>query len=162
MNRALEYAEKRLGVHQVHAEAQALLEELNESLNALDSAIDTRRALDERISNYEMDLLIEERGKHPDHSEAAFQRHLKEVTHKDETLKRLRSQRNAKAGEASGLELDIEYTKYRLKVKVARMEELAGYFQFLAAVKNAETSTLAYTMATGEETNETNKTGETK
>lgn len=176
MNPALQYAENHLGVHKVHEEAEALLAELDEAMNALDSATDARRSLDESISNYEMDLLIEERGKHPDHSEAAFQRHLKEVQHKDQTLQQMRSKRNAKAGEATGLELDIEHLKYRLKTKNARMHELGGYFQFLAAVKNAdrdralgqfvldqaqyaEASTSQ--QATGGETAVTNTTGET-
>lgn len=169
MNPALEYAEKNLGVHKVHDEAEALLAELNDAMNALDSAVDERRSLDEAISNYEMDLLIEERGKHPDHSEAAFQRHLKEVIHKDQTMQSLKSKRNAKSGEASGLELDIEHLKYRLKVKNARMHELGGYFQYLAAVKNAEPKRLVQyaeastsQQATGGETNATTATGETK
>lgn len=138
MNRALEYAENYLGVNKVLEEADWLLNELNSQMDALDSKQDVRRDLDEKISDYEMDILIAERGKHPDHSEAAMSRHLKEIYHKDLKLRRLRQDRNATAGEASGLELDIEYTKYRLKVKVARMEELGGYFQYLAAVKNAE------------------------
>lgn len=163
MNRALDYAENHLGVHRVHDEAESLLAELDEAMSALDSAIDARRTLDERIEDRQMQLLIEERGKAADISQAAMDRRLKEVYHKDETLRRLRMERNAKAGEASGLELDIEYTKYRLKVKVARMEELGGYFQYLAAVKNAEPPPVQYAEAstpgspvtTGGETNTT-------
>lgn len=163
MNRALDYAESYLGVHRVHDEAEALLAEMDEALNALDSAIDARRMLDGQIEDRQMLLLVEERGKAADISQAAMDRRLKEVYHKDETLKRLRMQRNAKAGEASGLELDIEHTKYRLKVKVARIEELGGYFQYLAAVKNAESAPAPYAEAstpgslvtTGGETNTT-------
>lgn len=169
MNPALEYAEKYLGVHKVQEEAERLLDELNASLDALDAAQDARRELDEKISDHEMDILISERGKHPDHSEAAMSRHLKEIHHKDLKLRRLRHERNAKSGEASGLELDIEYTKYRLKVKVARMEELGGYFQYLAAVKNAEPPPVQYAEAgtstglpeaTSGETNKAQQTGE--
>jgi hypothetical protein len=166
VNRALDYAENHLGVHRVHEEAETLLAELDEAMNALDSAIDARRTLDEQIDDRHMLLLIEERGKAADISQAAMDRRLKEVYHKDEELKRLRMQRNAKAGEASGLELDIEHTKYRLKVKVARMEELGGYFQYLAAVKNAESIPAPYAEAstsgqpatTGGESNETGAT----
>jgi hypothetical protein len=138
VNPALDYAENVLGVHRVYDEANELNDELNKTLDLLDSAIDARRDMDEKIADYEMDLLIAERGKHPDHSEAAFARHLKEVHHKDAQLKMMRQVRNAKSGEVSGLELEIEYIKSQLKVKVARMEVLGGYFRFLAVTKEAE------------------------
>lgn len=137
---ALAYAES-LGVHAVYEEALALEAELDETLTALDKAQDERRSLDEQIDSREMDLLISERGKHPDHSEAAFSRHLKEVHHKDETLKMLKLKRNMKAGEASGLELDREFLKTRIHVRAARLNTLGGYFQYLAAVKLAEQTT---------------------
>lgn len=137
MNPALDYAENTLGVHKVHEEADELLVKLDQQMTELDEHQDARRALDEQISNREMDVLIEERGKHASMSEAAFGRHLKEVQHKDEQLRKLKSDRGLQAGLAAGLEFDIEYTKARLKVKVARMEQLGGYFNYLAAVKNA-------------------------
>jgi hypothetical protein len=146
-NPALDYAENTLGVHKVYKEAEALTKQLDERVTELDAAIDARRTLDDRIEDRLMDLLIDERGKHPDHSEAAFTRHLKEVQHKDETLRKLRVDRNAAAGEASGLELDVDYIKYQLRVKVGRMEELGGYFNFLAACKNAEPPPVQYATA---------------
>jgi hypothetical protein len=162
VNPALDYAENYLGVHKVHVEAESVLAELNEALSDLDSAIDDRRNTDEKIANREMELLIEERGKAAEISQAAMDRRLKEVYHKDETLRKLRVERNTYASVASGLELDIEHLKYRLKVKVARMEELGGYFNFLAAVKNAETSTPNRVVTAGGEANEANKTGVTQ
>lgn len=162
MNPALDYAENYLGVHKVHDEAESVLAELNDALEDLDTAIDARRSLDDLINDREMILLIEERGKAAEISQAAMDRRLKEVYHKDETLRRLRVERSTKASVVSGLELDIEHIKYRLKVKVARMEELGGYFQFLAALKNAETSTPARVVTAGGEANEANKTGATQ
>jgi len=134
---ALAYAES-LGIHAVYDEALAFEAELDETLTALDKAQDERRSLDEQIDSREMDLLISERGKHPDHSEAAFSRHLKEVHHKDETLKMLKLKRNMKAGEVSGHELDKEFLKARIHVRASRLVSLGGYFEYLAAVKNAE------------------------
>ena len=156
----VEYAEQNLGVHEVYAEATALTKSLDELMTALDKAIDERRTYDEQISNYEMDLLIAERGQNADMSEAAFARHLKEVIHTDQTLKRVKQDRNAKAGEVSGLELDIEYHKYKIKVAVARMEQLNGLLQFYAAAKLSETARSAQAAASGGEANETNATGE--
>lgn len=138
---ALDYAERVLGVHKVYEEAEALLIELDTVMNAFDAAVDARRTLDERIEDHQMDVMILLRGQlGGEISQAAFDKRLKETYYKDEALKRLRMERNAKAGEASGLELDIEHVKYRLKVKVGRMEELGGYFHFLAVTKQAEAS----------------------
>lgn len=167
MNRALDYAENQLGVHQVHQDAETAINELDVLMGKLDRAIDSRRVLDEQIEDQQMNLLIQERGKASEISQAAMDRRLKEVYHKDEVLRNLRATRATLTAEISGLELDIELMKYRLKVKVARMEELGGYFQFLAAVKNAEPPPVLYAEAstpgtpvtTGEETN---ITGETK
>ena len=135
---ALAYAENELGVHQVYKEAQEASLALDELMSDLDKAQDLRRTLDAKIEDMEMDLLIEERSKHPDHSEAAFSRHLKEVQHKNQPLKDLKSQRNAAAGEVSGLELDITYTKARITLLSARMTELGGYLNYLAVVKDVE------------------------
>jgi hypothetical protein len=135
---AIDYAQIQLGVHTVFDEANTLDALLNDHLTALDKAQDERRNLDLAIEDREMDLLIEERGKHADMSEAAMDRHLRMVRHGDADLKKLKLQRNAKAGECSGIELDIEYTKSRLRTMTARMTELGGYFQYLAACKLAE------------------------
>lgn len=134
---ALAYAEDQLGVHNVFDEAQGVQMDLDEALSALDKAQDERRDLDHKIDDREMDILILERGKHADHSEAALSRHLKEVYFKDETLKRLKMERNAKAGECTGLELDISYLKARVTILSARMTELGGYFNYLAVTKLA-------------------------
>jgi len=150
---AVQYAEQELGVHKVYEEANAFLADLDMQMTALDAVLDTRRTLDEKISDYEMDLAIEERGKHADHSEAAFARHLKEVLHKDQTLRDLKQERNTAASKASGLELDIEHTKYKIKVRVARMEELNGLLQFYGVAKLTEAATSGRPAASGGEAN---------
>lgn len=169
MNPALDYAENFLGVHRVQEEADALLTQLNDAMNALDAAIDARRNLDEKIEDHQMDVMIALRGTlGGEISQAAFDKRLKETYHKDETLKRLRMERNAKAGEASGLELDVKYIEAQLRVKVARMEELGGYFNYLAAVKNAAPPPVQYAeagappevQAPGGEASQSNETGD--
>ena len=161
---ALQYAEQKLGVHKVYEDAQEALAGLDDMLASLDVALDNRRASDDDIMAREMDLTIQERGKHPDHSEAALARHIKEVHHKDETLRDLRYKRRNQHATVSGLELDIEHRKYKIKVLVARMEQLGGYFNFLAAVKNAEPQPVQYAEASTSSTTatggETEKTGE--
>ena len=162
MNPALDYAENYLGVHRVHDEAESLLAELDTAMTNLDEHQDARRKLDEQIEDRQMDLLIEERGKAADISQAAMDRRLKEVYRKDPALQKLKSDRGYHAGIAAGLDLDIEHLKYRLKVKIARMEELGGYFQYLASVKNAEARTSPQGAAAGGEANSPNETGATQ
>jgi len=135
---ALAYAEDVLGVHHVYEEAEGVRIDLDEALTALDKAQDERRNFDQQIEDREMELLIEERGKHPDHSEAAFSRHLKEVLFKNEQLKKLKLMRNAKSGECTGHDIDITYLKVRVTILSARMHELGGYFQYLAVTKQAQ------------------------
>jgi len=166
VNAGLAYAENTLGVHRVYEEAQASLAKLDETLTELDTAIDTRRALDDQIADREMELLIEERGKHATMSEAAFGRHLKEVHYKDETLRDLRQKHRSAAGVVSGLELDLKFIESRIRVEAGRLNELGGYLQFLAALKNAEPPPVQYAEATpqaaGGETNTANETGATQ
>lgn len=147
MHPGLAYAENALGVHQVYTESLSALEDLDVALNAFDSAVDKRHSLDDRIEDRQMQILIEERGQNSELSEAAMTRRLKEKYHTDERLSQLKLERNAAAAEASGLELDIEHIKYRLKVKVGRMEELGGYLAYLAALKNAESPPIQYAEA---------------
>lgn len=138
MHAGLEYAEKNLGVHTVYEEAEVLTQRLEEHMTKLSDVIITRRKADDLISDREMDLLSAERAKHSDLSQAAMDRRVKEIQHKDPELRTLRADRSRYASEVSGLELDIDHLKWQLKVKVARMEELAGYLQYLSALKNAE------------------------
>lgn len=134
---ALAYAEDVLGVHNVWDEAQGVVIDLNEELDGLDKAQDARRALDQQVEDLKMDILIEERGKHADHTQAAFDRHLKEVYHKHEGLRQLVQQRNMQAGVVTGHEIEITYLKSRVTILSARMTELGGYFQYLAVTKQA-------------------------
>lgn len=135
---ALAYAEVTLGVHQVYEEANALLEEIDSIGNSLVGVTTRRRNLDEMIEAREMDLVIEHRGHHPGMSEAAFTRHMKEVHHKDADLARLRAERAEASSTATAVEFNLKFVESKLKVKVARMEELGGYLHYLGAVKNAE------------------------
>lgn len=135
---AIAYAESTLGVHQVWEDANEINDQIVQTTTKLIEALAKRRSLDDRIESREMDLLIEERGKHPDHSEAAFQRHLKEVHHRDSELQSLRSERAAVASVVQAAELTAESLRAQVKLLSARMEELGGYLAYLAAVKNAE------------------------
>lgn len=135
---SLAYAEEQLGVHKVYSEAELALNNLADIVKQLDAAITLRSSLDATIRDREMDLMISEAAKNSELSQAALDRRMKRVYHEDQTLKELRHKRALAAADASGLDLDIEHAKYVIKVKVGRMEELGGYLNYLASVKNSE------------------------
>lgn len=137
--KALQYAEQTLGVHSVHDELVSHLETLDGLYNDLDKAQDRRRSLVELVADAEADLLSEERGKHPDMSATGMDQHLKAAKRKNPVLRKLRDQLNEVQSEIQGLEYDVDLTKAHVRVKSARMEELGGYLNYLAAVKQAET-----------------------
>jgi chromosome segregation ATPase len=144
----LAYAEVQLGVHSVYAEAQDLLRQYDELITRLDKAIDDKRILEDKINDRHMDISMDERGKHPDHSEAAMSRHLKELFHQDATLKQLRQQHTAAAADLSGTELEMKLTEAQLRVVTARLTQMGGYFQYLAAIKLGEIETKKPTQPT--------------
>lgn len=139
MNPALEYAEQTLGVHSCYEAAQAARSDLDEIVTGLDKAQDTRRTLVEEIADREADLLIEERGKHADSSANWMEQHMKTVKRKDEQLSDLRRRLNDAQATIAGLEYDADMVKFQIKIQCARMEELGGYLNYLAAIKQAET-----------------------
>lgn len=141
VSKALQYAETNLGVHACYQAAKDAHEALDDILNALDKAQDNRRILVDDIADREAELLIEERGKHPDQSATWLDQHMKQVKRKDEKLRDLRSMMNEAQARISGLEYDVDIQKHRIKIETARMEELGGYLHYLAAIKQAETLT---------------------
>lgn len=138
MGNPVTYAEVNLGVHGCYDAANAAHSQLNEIVSDLDKAQDRKRILTDQVTDREMDLLIAERGKHSDMSEAGLERHMKTVKHKDTMLTELRKQLNQTLAQISGLEYDADIEKQRIKIESARMEELGGYLKYLAAAKEAE------------------------
>jgi len=139
-NKALTYAEVTLGVHKTHESALIARENLDECFNDLDKALDKKRELTEAIADREADLLSDERGKHSDLSQTAFDSHFKAAKGKDSFLRASRHELNTVQSEIQGLEFDIELHKTDIRIAVARMEELGGYLNYLAAVKADNTN----------------------
>lgn len=143
--KALDYAEQQLSVHSVYEEAVENRQKLDALLGDLDKAHDTKRGLQAAIEDRGYELLSVERGKHHDMSATALDQHMKQVRHRDEAMKQYRVQLDTVTGEIQGLEYDAEMLRIGIKILVARMEELGGYLQYLAAIKQAETLTKATT-----------------
>jgi hypothetical protein len=148
-NAALTYAEVTLGVHACYERANETQAQLDEVLTALDKAQDARRLLVEQIADREADLLIAEQGKHASQSATWMDQHMRTAKQKDTMLAGLRAQLRDSHGEIGGLEYDVEAFKARVRIECARMEELGGYFNYLAAIKQAENLTKTTQQETG-------------
>lgn len=136
--KAIEYAESFLNVNEVFIVAQSKREELDTCLTNLSDSRDKKRAIEDLLTDCEMNIIADERGKHPDMSEAAMTRHLKLVYYKNDTHAELRRRIASAASELDGYEMDKIMLETDIKILIARMNELGGYLQYLATIKQAE------------------------
>lgn len=139
--KSLAYAEA-LGVHSVYTELLGKRGELDQCLTEIATLRDKKREDEVLLQDREMEILADERGKHPDHSQAAMDRHLKVVNWSDEQCRSLRAQLVQVSSDLDGLQFDRDMLETDIKIGVARLLELGGYLQFLASIKEAETARL--------------------
>lgn len=139
-NPALTYALETVGVDRVHDEARAHRDKLDGLYTELSTAKDAKRDLEFRLHDREMEVASDERGKHPDMSAAAMEKHLKVALARDDDYRSLREQLSKVIGDIDGLEYDVRLTETDIKIAVGRLQELGGYFNYLAAIKQAETA----------------------
>jgi hypothetical protein len=133
--KALEYAEDQLGVHRVFDITTELAVELDTKLGELDKAQDAKRLLADEYADREVELISEMRGVHSSMSDTRFKSEFKRWEWTDEKLREIRSRQATVLADIQGLEYDLEVVRTRIKVGTARMVELGGYLQYLAAVK---------------------------
>lgn len=135
--KALSYAEDTLGVHTVFEETVTEKEQLDKLLTDLATKRDSRRDIELKMTDREMEVTIEERSNHPDMAVTRWDKHIKERFRDDDDLRALREQKFAVDSEIEGLEFDRQVTETTIKIGIARMTELGGYLNYLAAVKQA-------------------------
>jgi hypothetical protein len=140
--KALAYAES-LGVHSVYEQVLAKRAELDQCLTEIATLRDKKRDDESLLVDREMELLSDERGKHADMSQAGMDRHLKVVYWSDERHRELRSQVAQVVSDLDGLQFDRDMLETDIKIATARLVELGGYFQYLAAIKSANTASNA-------------------
>lgn len=133
--KALEYAEQNLGVHEVYGEAKAARDTLQNVIDNLIGARFKKREWESVLADREMELVIEERGKHPEFSATAMDAHMKRIKHTDEKCKNLRIEIAGHTNAIDALEHSKTMAEYDIKIAVARLQELGGYLEYLAAVK---------------------------
>lgn len=148
--KALKYAEEQLGVHKVFEQTVDLTEQLDILLADLDKAHDRKRQLNEDYADREVALISEMRGVHPSMSDTRFKSEYKGWERTDKELHTIRVELNQVLSSIQGLEYDKSLLELRIKAGSARMVELGGYLQYLAAVKLA-TQAEKTTTPTGEQ-----------
>ena len=136
--RALAYAENTLGVHTVWQEATAAQDELAAINEKIGGLVATKRQLTHYITDREAEILTDERGKHPDHSQAALDRHLKILYAADADLRAFRRRLLDTNMQLDLYEFEGRSKESQLRLLVARLEQLGGYLNYLAAVKTGQ------------------------
>jgi hypothetical protein len=139
--KAVRYAEEELGVHDIWKEARNDLTEYRTATESLAKALSARRSVEDQIQDAEGMLISDKRGKHPDMSEAAFSRQLSTWKRQDQVLSGLRDKLADSHALVQGLQFEVDILKASVRLKSARLEELGGYLNYLAAVKQAEKNT---------------------
>ena len=130
------YAEQKLGVHAVFEDVQRLADQLDAELTDLDKAQDDKRRLEEEYADREVELIAEMRGIHVNMSDTRFKSEMRNWERTDPGLCKIRRELNITKSVVQGVEINIEVLRARIKIGCARMTELGGYLNYLAAVMN--------------------------
>jgi hypothetical protein len=139
-DRGLLYAEQELGVHSVYAAVLVKRNELDECLTRLSDKRDERRLVESLIDERHTEITSDEFGKHPEMTVSGMDRHLKLAFGLDKDLKDLRTRLREVTNEIEGTEYDRSIIDADIKIGLARLQELGGYLQYLAAIKAAKSS----------------------
>lgn len=136
--KGVRYAEDELSVHKIFEEAVDARKNLDGILTNLASMRDKRRDIEDGLRSREMELAGDEWGRHPDFSATKMEGHLKTARHNDFAHTALRGELNQIASDIDDLENDKAIAETDIKIAVARMTELGGYFNYLAAIKQSQ------------------------
>src|SRR4051812_46462502 len=104
--KALKYAEEQLGVHEVYNKCLAVREALDATLTELSKVRDKKRETEDRLLNAELEVAADERGKHPEMSAAAMEKHMKVALHNSGNVREFRHTLAEVVGELEGLDFD--------------------------------------------------------
>ena len=133
-SRGVKYAEEDLGVHSVYEgliTSRAKLAEMHEAINTLRAS---KRNSESLVADREMQLVGEHRAAHADMSQAAFDRHMKVVLQEDEQLRPAREALLSLDRTLDQATSGLKLAETDVRIGVARLEELGGYLNYLAAL----------------------------
>lgn len=135
--KALDYAEQKLKVHAIYENAKLARQSLENVQAEILNLRSEKRSKEHSKATLEMELMERERAKDPSESVAAFERRFKVVLHNDGDIQGIVNDLFILASEIESLEYHSDILIKDIQIAVARMNELGGYFQYLAAVKQA-------------------------
>lgn len=137
--KALRYVEG-LGLNSVYEGAIEARKHLEDKYLTLNDLRNRRRTVESFRFDCEMEVMEAERAKHVDMSQAQMDKHLKVVFSNHSDIREARDELIMLAGQIELLEHDIDMLNTDIKIATSRLVELGGYFQFMTALKQAETS----------------------
>lgn len=129
------YAEDKLSVHKVYEDVLAKRNELDSLLGELSEARDRKRDLEARRTDREVLIASEEWSKHPDMAVSRMEKHVKQAYANDDEVRDYREQLIKLTGDIEGFEFDRDILETDIRIACARLQELGGYLNFLAAIK---------------------------
>lgn len=148
--KAVTYAESQLGVNAIFEAAVLARNTLDGTLTELSTVRDRKSDLEYRLQDAEMEVASDERGKHPDMSAAAMEKHMRIALNNTDGVRELREQITKTKSDIDGLEMDKTMAQTDINIAVARLTELGGYLNYLAAIKLTQPLTPAKPTSTGE------------
>ena len=137
--KALQYVES-LGLNSVYEHALEVRKALEAQQQDLHNIKNRRRELEQFKADVEMEVVEAERAKHPDMSAAAMDKHLKVAFSNHSDLRGVRDEMFLITSQIEAIEMEMDRLHIDLKIDVARLHELGGYFQFMAVLKQVSAS----------------------
>lgn len=138
-NRAISYAEDKLGVHRTWVEAEQLTSQLTDLYRTQANFETETRNLDADIERKRQSILVEEAGLNTDMAPTAFERHVKLAYARSQELATMNQLRLDAMARRDSITAQVKSVEYNHRAHVARLNELGGYFKYLSAVKEAST-----------------------
>lgn len=136
---AVAYARDTLRFEQIWQDTQEQLDELMTVQQKLLQARSDRRLTDERITDREMEVVALQRAANEGMSATAFKEFVKGPLHADRDLIVLRAKRDNDSTALEWAEDQVRLLEARVRAGSARMNELGGYFNYLAAIRSTPT-----------------------
>lgn len=138
--KAVSYAEDTLDVHGVYQRADLLTQAIAVQRGNTVEQRRLKRQYESELTDLEFEIMSDMRGLHADKSIAALERLTKEAIHLHAKARELRGNLASVAGNMDVIEKAVSSMELDHKTLLARMTELGGYFQYLAAVKLDESA----------------------
>lgn len=137
--KALAYAEDQMGVHRTYSEMGAVTVRLQDLYRERAGYESETRSLDHQAEQRKNAILREVTLANGDVSQAAQDRAYRLACAEDEQLASIQEVRLTAMSRRDSIEAEIRGAEANHKAFVARLKELGGYFEYLSAVKTAET-----------------------